>query len=104
MKHEIIKSAVNLNNIEWKLHSFKRMLERGISRKDVIDAIINGEIIENYPDDHPFPSCLIMKYISSGAIHVVIAYNEYENKVIIITAYNPDNDIFESDYKTRRNS
>ena len=45
MNREKIRSAVNQNNIEWKLHSFKRMLERGISRSDVIDAIINSEII-----------------------------------------------------------
>ena len=30
-----------------------------IMDKEVFEAISMGEIIENYPDDEPYPSCLI---------------------------------------------
>ena len=35
------------------------MQERDISRADVKNGIATGEIIEDYPDDFPNPSCLI---------------------------------------------
>ena len=42
------------------LHAVKRIFERGISRNCVSELIRTSEIIESYPDDTPFPSCLIM--------------------------------------------
>lgn len=63
---------------------------------------MHGEIIENYPDDFPHPSCLIYGYTINdrSVIHVVVSCNG-EN-VEIITAYFPDSDEFENDLKTRK--
>lgn len=63
---------------------------------------MHGEIIENYPDDFPHPSCLIYGYTINdrSVIHVVVSCNR-EN-VGIITAYFPDSDEFENDLKTRK--
>lgn len=63
---------------------------------------MHGEIIENYPDDFPHPSCLIYGYTINdrSVIHVVVSCNE-EN-IGIITAYFPDSDEFENDLKTRK--
>ena len=41
-------------------HAVKRFRERGIKIKDVRTAVYSGEIIEQYPDDYPYPSCLIL--------------------------------------------
>lgn len=46
-------------NIRITLHAAKRLEQRRIFLKDVIACIMNGEIIEQYPDDYPYPSCLI---------------------------------------------
>lgn len=60
-----------------------------------------GEIIEDYPNDYPNPSCLIFGYtLNNRVIHVVIGY-DVEN-IYIITAYYPNTDKFELDMKTRR--
>ena len=63
---------------------------------------MHGEIIENYPDDFPHPSCLIYGYTINdrSVIHVVVSCNG-EN-VGIITSYFPDSDEFENDLKTRK--
>lgn len=63
---------------------------------------MHGEIIENYPDDFPHPSCLIYGYTINdrSVIHVAVSCNG-EN-VGIITAYFPDSDEFENDLKTRK--
>ena len=47
-------------NIVISLHGQLRLNERNITVDDVINAINNGEIIEQYPEDFPFPSCLIL--------------------------------------------
>lgn len=94
--------------IEYTAHCQKRMVERNIYRKDILYAIFNGEIIEDYPLDEnnnyekSFPSCLILgtKITEDKKIHVVVGYNNI--KVIIISAYYPDNKHWNSDYKTRR--
>ena len=51
---------------------------------------MHGEIIENYPDDFPHPSCLIYGYTINdrSVIHVVVSCNG-EN-IGIINAYFPD--------------
>ena len=60
-------------NIRITLHAAKRLEQRGIFLKDVISCIMNGEIIEQYPDDYPYPSCLILGMsIEDKYLHVVI--------------------------------
>ena len=41
-------------------HAAMRCKQRGIKIKDIRNAVNNGEIIEQYPEDFPFPSCLIL--------------------------------------------
>ena len=94
--------------VEYKAHCQKRMLERDIFRKDVSNAIMKGEIIEDYPlevgniSETSFPSCLIMWFDTekNKPIHVVVGYNG--KKIIIISAYYPDEERWEQDFKTRR--
>ena len=88
-------------NIVVTQHSRKRMAERGIALADVMSAIKSGEIIEQYPDDFPFPSCLILgKAKDSRQIHVVASVNE--DMIYLITAYYPDAESWEADMKTRK--
>ena len=44
-------------------HARIRMFERNISTDDMIVLVKSGEIIEQYPDDEPYPSVLIHGYI-----------------------------------------
>jgi len=46
-----------------------------------------------YPDDEPYPSCLIYgKTDKTRPLHIVCAYAEEIDKVIIITVYQPHPD------------
>lgn len=87
--------------IKWYKHALERMQERDISREDVKNCIMNGEIIEDYPDDFPHPSCLIFGYtVNKKVIHAVVSMDD-EN-IGIITVYFPNRDKFEDDLKTRK--
>lgn len=64
-------------------------------------CIMNGEIIEQYPDDYPYPSCLILGMsIEDKYLHVVIGH--HESDLFLITAYFPSVDKWEADFKTRK--
>lgn len=89
-------------SISWQKHALQRMMERKISRMDVKHAIINGDVIESYTGDRPFPSVLIAHVNRGEPLHVVASFDE-ENKICyVITAYVPDGKYFEDDFMTRR--
>lgn len=79
----------------------ERMGERDISRADVKNSISSGEIIEDYSDDFPYPSCLIFGYTIANRILHVVAGTDGQ-WIYIITTYYPSSDRFESDMRTRR--
>ena len=69
-------------------HARIRMFERYISTEDMIYILKNGEIIEQYSDDEPCPSVLMLGYISDQPYHLVVGI--CEDHLRIITAYTPD--------------
>ena len=86
----------------YREHAIQRMFERDIFEEDIEDAIKNGEIIEEYEDDKPYPSFLVLG-CRIRPLHVVFAKNLEENEIIVITAYYPDKQKWSDDYKTRIN-
>ena len=59
------------------MHAAKRLEQRGISIKDVMNCIMHGEIIEQYPTDYPYPSCLILGVtVDDKFLHTVIGSNQ----------------------------
>ena len=91
-------------NLTYRQHAVKRMHERGISEEDVEHIIANGKIIENYPNDAPYPSTLTFGMAGTKAIHVVYASDDRKGEIFIITVYEPDLKIWCDDLKTRRKS
>ncbi|MCM1282746.1 MAG: DUF4258 domain-containing protein [Muribaculaceae bacterium] len=89
------------SNIKWAKHCLERMQERDISIDDVESCLEEGEIIEDYPDDFPHPSCLIFGHTKKHKVlHIVVGSDG--NTIFLITAYYPDTDRFEADLKTRK--
>lgn len=68
----------------------------------VKDVLITGDIIEDYPDDKPFPSALFLGWFEGKPLHVVAALDFATDYCLVITAYEPDLNHFEPDFKTRR--
>lgn len=101
MSIDEIRNGVAAKRIRWTTHCVEKMGERDISIEDIRQCIDQGEIIEDYPDDFPHPSCLIYgKAEDNRVIHVVAGFDG--ETVYIITAYEPNTDKFEEDLKTRR--
>lgn len=84
------------SKMKWYKHALERMQERDISRRDVKNCIMQGEIIEDYPDDFPHPSCLIFgRTMDQKVIHVVVSLDEDQDTIGIITVYYPSVEKFE---------
>ena len=98
---EQLRQRNRAENYVVTMHSRRRMNERGILLRDVMYAVAHGEMIEQYPEDYPFPSCLILGATVGGRyLHAVVSLNE--SHIYLITAYYPDEEEWEPDMKTRR--
>ena len=93
---------MNCAQVIYSEHAVRRMFERNLSRQDVAEVLDNGVIIADYPDDEPYPSCLLLGFSRGRHIHVVVAVERPADKCYIITVYEPDPSIWESDFTTRK--
>ena len=99
--HDFIIDAVKRGRIRWQRHALERMMERDIYRSDVKQVLLKGELVEKYPDDHPFPSGLFLGFIENKPLHVVAAVDKEADWCYIVTCYKPDLEHFQPDFKTR---
>jgi hypothetical protein len=76
--------------ITYRLHAVQRMFERKVSVEEIRYVLETGEVIEEYPDDTPYPSRLILGSYKGRLIHVVAANNSLDEEIIVITVYEPD--------------
>ena len=97
-----VRAAVTEGRLTWQQHALQRLLERGISRDSVVQAILEGDVIEDYPNDFPLPSALLLHTDEQRPIHAVVAWDEDDRRAYIVTVYIPDARRFEDDLRTRR--
>ncbi len=85
----------------YRVHAIERMFQRDISEEIVEKTIKNGKIIEEYLDDKPYPSFLVLNFENDDAkkpIHAVFAKNGDE--IIVITVYQPKESKWTNNYQT----
>jgi hypothetical protein len=88
MELDEIRAEISAGSYRFSDHAVKRMIRRSIDRIEVEEAILIGEIIEEYPDDKYSPSCLIYGVSKAGRhLHVQLSLPP---AVIVITVYEPD--------------
>ena len=88
--------------IVYQQHAIQRMAQRGIREEDTAEVLENGEIIETYPNDTPYPSRLMLGWSGKRPIHVVAATDTLGGREIVITVYEPDPKRWETDFKRRK--
>ena len=83
---EHIRNLTRLGKFVWSTHILDSAEKRNITKEDVLSCIFSGEIIEYYPDDYPYSSCLVFGYSTdSTTIHTVVAFND--EKAVLVTVY-----------------
>ncbi len=98
---EDIREGFKRNRYEYSLHSVDQSILRHITRKEILEAIENGEIIENYSDDKYGASCLIYgKTNLERPLHIQCSHPT-RPKIKIVTLYEPDPEEW-VDFRKRR--
>lgn len=91
IKIEDIIVSIKNDRILITDHADEEIHNDNLSFDEVFASVINGEIIEDYPEDKPYPSCLIYgKNFSNEPIHSVWAFNMETHASVLITVYRPD--------------
>lgn len=93
---------MDFSRIIFSGHAVQRMFSRGISSDEVNDVIQKGEKIAEYPDDIPYPSCIMLGFVRDIPVHVVLGIDREQKTGIVITAYVPSPTLWGEDFKTRR--
>jgi hypothetical protein len=78
------------------------MAERGVTVDDIRTVLAQGEIVEDYPNDTPYPSRLMLGWVTGRPLHVVATHAAPGGEIIVITVYEPDAARWDSDFKRRR--
>ena len=98
----VIKTARENNSLYWKDHILQRMRQRKISVSEILAVLNDFNIIEEYKEDKPFPSYLLVGFADKKPIHIVVGVNEIDFEIHLITAYIPDDLIWEDNYRRRK--
>ena len=96
LRIEDVRSCCSDDTIVLTEHLLSRMRQRHIQLDDIKCAIAEGEIIEQYPTDYPFPSCLI----NAENIHIVCSVGK--GCLYIFTAYRPSPEQWEDGGRKRK--
>ena len=95
-----IRRKFNQNQFEFSKHAADRMILRFITISELREAINNGEVIEDYPQDKYSPSCLILGFTSNNRpLHIQCSYPT-RPLIKVVTVYEPDPDEW-IDFKVR---
>lgn len=85
----------------FRVHAVRRMYERGISDEDVRHVLMLGDVIEEYPDDLPYPSRLVLGWRAGRPLHIVAAESTNTDETIVITVYEPDAGLWQPGFRER---
>lgn len=89
---------------EFSRHAVDQSILRQIRVHEIREAIANGQVIEDYPEDKYGPSCLIFGSTQAQRpIHVQCSCPS-RPLVKIITVYEPDPQQWNNDFTQRKRS
>ncbi|MBN1105434.1 MAG: DUF4258 domain-containing protein [Deltaproteobacteria bacterium] len=86
-----IVDAIRNGRVLISDHADEEAYSDGLKIDEIYFSALHGEIIEIYPIDRPYPSCLVFgKNVAGDPIHSVWAFNGETEWVVLITVYRPD--------------
>lgn len=86
-----IIDAIRHNRIRITHHAYEEARVDRLRFDEIFFSVLQGEMIEEYPMDKPYPSCLVFGESFTGQpIHSVWAYNSATQWAVLITVYRPD--------------
>jgi hypothetical protein len=83
-------------------HALRRMFQRSVTIADVPNVIESGEVVEDYPDDEPWPEVVLLGVVNRVALHVVVGRDPRTGRCVTITVCRPDLDRWDEQFRHLR--
>lgn len=105
MNIEIIRQRVKNGDYLVKSHAVIHALKEGFDQQQMIEAVLNGKIIEEYSDDKRVLICGKVSLTKSAVIYLhIVCESADEIYIDFVTAYIPDELEWKTPpFKRRRN-
>ena len=85
---ERIRTQARTESVRVTQHAHQEMVEEDIMLDEVLEAVVGGKVLENYPEHRRGPCCLIGGFTQARRpLHVVCT--TAQPVLIVITAYEP---------------
>lgn len=100
---EILR-LVERSEVKISDHGYEELAADGLFAKDALASIVDGIVIEDYPD-YPKGRCILVlqKDRMGKPIHVVWGIPKGSSSpAVLITAYRPDPTRWEADFRRRK--
>lgn len=99
-----IHQRIRIGHYLIRSHVLQHALKEGFTRQDIVEAILNGQIIEEYPEVKRALVCGYTKLTTHDKIYLHIVCEVADPIFVeLITAYYPDESVWERpDFKRRQ--
>jgi hypothetical protein len=88
---QIVRTLIQNGNYELSKHAEREREADRISMQELEAALVDCEIIEDYPEDLRGPSFLVLGFSEERPIHAVGALRTNPDELLLITVYDPSN-------------
>jgi len=98
------RSDLEGTRVIWSAHAVIELVAEDLTRQAVEGALETCTVVEDYPTLHrPLPDCLVLGYLEDGQpIHAVTAIDTEQDRILIVTVYQPNEQEWEDDWRTRK--
>ncbi len=103
-KQTFIQQKAIERQIKWSRHGLSELAQESFTVAEVELALELAEVIEDYPHQHRYlPDCLILAWVfEDHPIHCVVAVNESQDYILIVTVYKPSQKEWHNDWRKRK--
>ena|SRR5436305_6105374 len=100
---EAIRGAISRGAVQVSRHAIRELEADSLLLSDTLNATLSGELLEDYPGAVRGPCCLVGGILETREwVHTVWGWDQASEVAVLITAYRPDPQKWEGDFKTRR--
>jgi len=103
MKIEEIRHRIAQGTYLIKTHAIQYAIKEGFEHKNMLEAVEKGKVIGNYPQMQPLLICGTTYLTEQITIYLHVVCEYSEKYVEFVTAYMPDENLWENPpFKKRR--